>query len=123
MLGTLRRDIPGPSTSTCSPSIFRFRGAATKNVADFRADCERAEARAATVAEIGVYRGQFAEQLLDGCPGISTYYMIDPWRNLADWNKPANKGDDVFERYYDETQMLAAYRGVYHRALEVPWQA
>jgi polysaccharide biosynthesis protein PelF len=27
------------------------------------------------------------------------------------------------ERYYDERQMLAAYRGVYQRALEVPWLA
>ena len=54
------------------------------------------ETAAAAVAEIGVYRGQFAEKLLGDCPGISTYYMIDPWRNLADWNKPANKSDDVF---------------------------
>ena len=56
-----------------------------------------------TVAEIGVYRGDFAETLLDACPSIETYYMIDPWRHLEDWNKPANKADDVFERYYSET--------------------
>ena len=60
------------------------------------------ETGAATVAEIGVYRGQFAAKLLDGCPGIATYYMIDPWRNLADWNKPANKTDEVFEKFYAE---------------------
>jgi hypothetical protein len=29
--------------------------------------------------------------------------MIDPWRHLDDWNKPANKADDVFERFYAET--------------------
>jgi hypothetical protein len=62
-----------------------------------------AETRAAVVAEIGVYRGGFAARLLDECPGIATYYMIDPWRHLDDWNKPANKGDDVFERYLEQT--------------------
>jgi methyltransferase family protein len=60
-------------------------------------------AQAATVAEIGVYRGQFAAKLLDGCPGIGRYYMIDPWRHLDDWNKPANKSDDVFEGFYRES--------------------
>jgi len=67
-----------------------------------------AESGAATVAEIGVYRGQFAAKLLDGCPGISTYYMIDPWRNLADWNKPANKSDDVFAKFFDESMERTA---------------
>jgi len=61
-----------------------------------------AESQAASIAEIGVYRGQFAAKLLDGCPGIATYYMIDPWRHLDDWNKPANKSDDVFEGFYRE---------------------
>jgi len=61
-----------------------------------------AEAQAAAVAEVGVYRGQFAAKLLAGCPGIATYYMIDPWRHLDDWNKPANKSDDVFEGFYRE---------------------
>ena len=61
-----------------------------------------AESQAASVAEIGVYRGQFAAKLLDGCPSIATYYMIDPWRHLDDWNKPANKSDDVFDGFYRE---------------------
>jgi hypothetical protein len=29
--------------------------------------------------------------------------MIDPWRNLDGWNKPANKDDIKFEAYYQET--------------------
>ena len=66
------------------------------------------ETGAATVAEIGVYRGQFAAKLLGDCPGISTYYMIDPWRNLADWNKPANKPDDVFRKFFDESMERTA---------------
>ncbi len=57
---------------------------------------------ACTVAEIGVYRGEFAAQMLDACPSIETYYMIDPWRHLGDWNKPANRGDDVFAAFFAE---------------------
>jgi hypothetical protein len=63
---------------------------------------------APTVAEIGVYRGAFASHILDNCPSISTYYMIDPWRHLEDWNKPANRADDTFAGFYDETLRLTA---------------
>ncbi len=59
-------------------------------------------AQARRVAEIGVYRGAFAARLLRDCPAISSYYMVDPWRHLDDWNKPANKGDDAFERFFSE---------------------
>jgi hypothetical protein len=70
------------------------------------------ETRAATVAEIGVYRGRFAARLLDDCPAIATYYMVDPWRNLEDWNKPANTSDDVFEGYFRESmKRTAAHEG------------
>ena len=36
------------------------------------------------VAEIGVYRGDFAARMLDGCPDIERYHMIDPWRHLEE---------------------------------------
>jgi hypothetical protein len=58
--------------------------------------------RVKTVAEVGVYRGQFAERLLRNCPDIATYYLIDPWRHLDDWNKPANEADETFEEHYAE---------------------
>jgi predicted O-methyltransferase YrrM len=74
------------------------------------------EAGVRTVAEIGVYRGRFAAALLDACPQLETYYMIDPWRNLADWNKPANTSDDRFEAFHREamerTEAHAAKRVV-----------
>lgn len=54
------------------------------------------------VAEVGVYRGAFAARLLDACPSISRYYMIDPWRHLDDWNKPANRSDERFEDIHAE---------------------
>lgn len=60
-------------------------------------------AGARAVAEIGVYRGDFAARMLEACPGVETYWMIDPWRHLDDWNKPANKSDETFERYLAET--------------------
>jgi len=56
-----------------------------------------------TIAELGVYRGNFAEEILKKCPGIERYIMIDPWRHLDEWNKPSNKADDIFEGYYQET--------------------
>lgn len=55
------------------------------------------------IAELGVYRGGFAQQLLKHCDTIKRYYMIDPWRHLDDWNKPANKEDDIFEKFLSET--------------------
>ncbi len=62
------------------------------------------------VAEIGVYRGGFAARLLHDCPSISSYYMVDPWRHLEDWNKPANKGDAVFEQFFREAmEKTSAY--------------
>jgi len=55
------------------------------------------------IAEIGVYRGEFAEKILDRCPGITDYYMIDPWQHLDDWNKPANKNSAKFEEFFQQT--------------------
>ena len=55
------------------------------------------------VAELGVYRGDFAKEILEKSPSIEQYTMIDPWRNLSEWNKPANKDNDTFEGFYQET--------------------
>lgn len=52
------------------------------------------------VAEIGVFKGELAETLLRKVPAIRRYYMLDPWRNLEDWNKPANKDNNTFETIY-----------------------
>jgi hypothetical protein len=53
--------------------------------------------------ELGVYKGEFAEYILKQCPEITSYTMLDPWRNLSDWNKPANTDNTEFEGYYKET--------------------
>ena len=55
------------------------------------------------ISEIGVYKGDFASKLLTKCRSIENYYMIDPWKNLSDWNKPANHENKIFESFYEET--------------------
>jgi hypothetical protein len=54
------------------------------------------------VAEIGVYRGEFAAKILASAPSIERYIMIDPWRSIPDWNKPANTDNTTFEAFYLE---------------------
>jgi hypothetical protein len=56
------------------------------------------------MAEIGVYRGDFAKDVLRHCGGLTAYYMIDPWRHLNDWNKPANHDDAALEEFFRETK-------------------
>ena len=55
------------------------------------------------MVEIGVFRGEFAERILRKSTSLKTYHMIDPWRNQETWNKPANKDNETFEKYYLET--------------------
>lgn len=56
-----------------------------------------------TMAEIGVYRGQFAARMLKAAPDLVEYFMVDPWRHIPDWNKPANTDDGVFEQVYRDS--------------------
>ena len=56
-----------------------------------------------SMAEVGVYRGDFAARMLGNAERLERYYMIDPWRHLDDWNKPANQPDGIFEQFHDET--------------------
>ena len=72
----------------------------------------------AVAAEVGVWRGEFAEHLLRACPSLSTYYLIDPWRHLADWNKPWNVGDDEFRAVREEALRRTAFASERRRVLE-----
>jgi len=54
------------------------------------------------VAEIGVWKGDFAASILGECPTIQKYYMVDPWAQLPDWNKPFNVSNKEFKAVYDE---------------------
>lgn len=65
--------------------------------------------RPRSVAEIGVFRGRFAAELLKSCPSIEQYYMIDPWRHLDDWNKPANRDNATFEAFFTEAMSATEF--------------
>ncbi|MEP3636151.1 MAG: class I SAM-dependent methyltransferase [Paracoccaceae bacterium] len=52
------------------------------------------------VCEVGVWRGELSAYLLEHCPDIHNYTMVDPWRSLDNWNKPLNKSKPVFDEAY-----------------------
>lgn len=56
------------------------------------------------MVEVGVWKGDFAAEILQRCDGLKKYYMIDPWRHLTDWNKPANQADDTLDRFFEMTK-------------------
>lgn len=56
------------------------------------------------MAEVGVYRGDFAAAVLQKCGDLTRYYMLDPWRHLNAWNKPANQDDAVFAEFFEEAK-------------------
>jgi hypothetical protein len=55
-----------------------------------------------SLAEVGVWKGEFARQMLERCPAIQRYYLIDPWAQLPDWNKPFNVEARAFDEVYAE---------------------
>lgn len=61
------------------------------------------------IAEVGVWKGDFAQALLKECPAIRHYTMIDPWANLNDWNKPFNVDNSAFAAVYDEAIEKTAF--------------
>jgi hypothetical protein len=54
------------------------------------------------VAEVGVWKGDFAAHVLSCCPSIEEYVMLDPWRHLGGWNKPRNTDQKTFDLVYNE---------------------
>lgn len=61
------------------------------------------------VAEIGVWKGEFAAALLGRVASIQQYVMIDPWAQLPDWNKPFNLSTKQFDDVYDEAMRRVAF--------------
>src|SRR5438045_4539344 len=53
-------------------------------------------------AEVGVWKGDFAQAILASFSDLTKYYMIDPWAQLPDWNKPFNVHDQIFGDVYAE---------------------
>ncbi len=61
------------------------------------------------MAEVGVWKGEFAAEVLKDVSSIKIYYMIDPWENLPDWNKPFNVNSDDFYKIYMEMDAKTAF--------------
>ncbi len=62
-----------------------------------------------SVAEVGVWKGEFAASLLANCPAIKKYILIDSWRHLDGWNKPFNISDYEFEDVYRQAMDAVAF--------------
>jgi hypothetical protein len=105
-----------PKPPSLDADELRALADAAPNRLDFWAAFVR-RAQIRQMAEIGVYRGDYAARLLADVPAIETYYMIDPWRHLEDWNKPANKRDKQFQRFFDETMEKTAAAGPKRKVL------
>ena len=61
------------------------------------------------MVEIGVWKGDFARDILAGCSSVERYYMIDPWASLPDWNKPFNVAAQVFDEVHAEAMAKTAF--------------
>jgi hypothetical protein len=61
------------------------------------------------MGEVGVWKGDFAKHILEQCEFVERYYMIDPWANLPDWNKPFNVEQELFEAVYAEAMQKTAF--------------
>lgn len=66
-------------------------------------------ADARNVAEFGVWRGNFAKQILEGCGFIERYYMVDPWAHLPDWNRAKNFQTENFDAIFEEAMAATAF--------------
>ncbi|HYA25079.1 MAG TPA: class I SAM-dependent methyltransferase [Terriglobales bacterium] len=56
------------------------------------------------MVEVGVWKGDFAVNILQRCDCVNKYFMVDPWRHLDNWNKPANQNDALLDSFYEMTK-------------------
>ena len=61
------------------------------------------------VAEIGVWKAEFAKEILKKCQTIDRYFMVDPWAHLPTWNKPFNIDAAAFEAIYQEAMNATSF--------------
>lgn len=68
-----------------------------------------AAAKVTDMVEVGVWKGEFAREILEHCADVQRYYMIDPWAELPDWNKPFNVESRAFDAVYEEAMQATAF--------------
>lgn len=61
------------------------------------------------MAEVGVWKGDFASELLRRRPELERYVMIYPWARLPDWNKPFNVEPEMFDAVHGEAMAKTAF--------------
>jgi hypothetical protein len=61
--------------------------------------------------ELGVKQGLFAEEVLSAWPGVSEYYLVDPWVHQADYADIANVPDDKHSEFMTEALARTAKFG------------
>lgn len=66
---------------------------------------------ARAMAELGVWEGDYARAMLERCPAIERYFLIDPWRQLPSWNKPFNLSDSHFAGVFAKAKAAVANAG------------
>jgi hypothetical protein len=89
-VNTFRSTSPDPAALAAAPSRVDLWARAIE-IADVR-----------MMAEVGVWTGAFARRILERCPRVERFFMIDPWAHLPDWNKPLNVGQPAFDAVYEE---------------------
>ncbi len=91
-MGTLADESTGQLFTSCL--------SASKSRTEFWAEFIR-QAEIKRMVEVGVWKGDFAAEILQRCDCLTKYYMVDPWRHLAGWNKPANQDDAILDSFYE----------------------
>ena len=98
-------DRPGNSIVTSIDVLTRIAASSDSRVELWSQIVRQVQAK--DFLELGVLRGRFAEAILRNCPGVTNYYMLDPWRCLDDWNKPSNH---PLQSTFDEIHVEAMTR-------------
>jgi hypothetical protein len=60
------------------------------------------------MVEVGVWKGEFSAFALKK-PYVRRFYMLDPWRQLPEWNKPYNKGNVEFDAVFAEAEAATRF--------------
>ena len=69
-------------------------------------------------AEVGVFKGQLSQKMLQLVPDITQYTLVDSWRQLPGWNMPFNDNDNQkFEDIFQEAMKVT--RDTYGQKVKV----
>lgn len=71
-------------------------------------------------AEIGVYKGQLASEMLSQVTSLDEYILVDSWRRLEKWNMPFNQyTEEEFQEIYEEAMSKTKNRTEFSKKVTV----